>query len=81
MIRHYEKTPILIKVSAYAGYKGEEAPRKIEIQGKQYDVAEVKKAWLEPEKRFFDLTLFDYNDSVRIYYDEKAEDWFLCRTI
>jgi hypothetical protein len=76
-----KNTSVLIKVSAYAGYKGEETPRKVEIQGKLCDVVEVKKAWLEPGKRFFDLTLSGYNDDMRIYYDEKAEDWFLCRTI
>jgi hypothetical protein len=72
---------ISVRVSAYAGYKGEERPLKINIQGKWHDVLEVSRAWLEPGKRFFDLKLSHSTDRIRVYYDEKGEDWFLCKTL
>ena len=68
-----------IKVSAYSGYRGDEVPRKLYRQGMWYDISEIRQSWLEPGKRFFDVHLHGISQMMRIYYDEKAEEWFLCK--
>ncbi len=70
-----------IKVIAYSGYRGEETPRTILLHGERIEVIEILKQWIEERsdnrttKRFYQIK---GNDGVlhRIYYDEKAMEWF-----
>jgi hypothetical protein len=70
-----------INVIAYSGYRGEEAPRTIFLQGKKIEVIEILRQWIEERsddrttKRFYQIK---GNDGVvrRIYYDEKVMEWF-----
>lgn len=40
-------------VECYAGYRGEETPRRLCIGGRQNDVLEVIDRWLSPDHRYF----------------------------
>jgi hypothetical protein len=70
-----------IKVIAYSGYRGEEAPRTILLRGERIEVIEVLKQWIEEgledraTKRFYQIK-GDDGVLYRIYYDEKAMEWF-----
>jgi hypothetical protein len=70
-----------IEVIAYSGYRGEETPRAILLRGEKIEVIEILEQWIEERlddrttKRFYQIK---GNDGVvrRIYYDEKAMEWF-----
>jgi hypothetical protein len=42
-----------IKVECYAGYRGEETPRRIWLGNKKIAVKEVQDRWLAPNHRYF----------------------------
>jgi hypothetical protein len=71
-----------IEVTAYSGYRGEETPRVLFINGEEVRVIEVLGAWVQegPEdrqrKRFFRLKGWDGQEHV-IYLDEDRGGWFL----
>jgi hypothetical protein len=70
-----------IEVIAYSGYRGEETPKTILLRGERIDVIEVLKQWIEERsddratKRFYQIK-GDDGVLYRIYYDEKAMEWF-----
>jgi hypothetical protein len=42
-----------IRVECYAGYRGEETPRRFYLGAQAVDVLEVLDRWLSPEHRYF----------------------------
>ncbi len=46
---------IVIEVECYAGYRGEETPRRFHLGERVVEVAEVLDRWLAPEHRYFKL--------------------------
>ena len=70
-----------IKVIAYSGYRGEETPRAIILQGERIEVVGILRWSIEEgvgdraRKRFF---IVKGNDGIlhKIYYDEKIMEWF-----
>ncbi len=44
-----------IRVECYAGYKGEETPRRFFLGERAIDVADVLDRWLAPDHRYFKL--------------------------
>ena len=42
-----------VKVDCYAGYRGEETPRRFEIDGRRVAVVEVIDRWFAPDHRYF----------------------------
>lgn len=42
-----------VSVECYAGYRGEETPRRFWLGGRLVEVKEVLDAWLAPEHRYF----------------------------
>lgn len=44
-----------IYVECYAGYCGEEEPRRLRLGQRQVQVVEVLSYWLDPEHRYFKL--------------------------
>lgn len=44
-----------IKVNCYAGYRGEESPRRLYLDERCIEVAEVLDRWLDPGHRYFKL--------------------------
>ncbi len=71
-----------IGVAAYAGYRGEELPRSLRIDGSTIEVSEVEKLWIEEDratrrkKRFFRVKGNNSRTYI-LYYDEESMDWFL----
>ncbi len=43
------------EVSCYAGYRGEETPRRFVVSGRSVEVIEVLDRWLGPDHRYFKL--------------------------
>ena len=42
-----------VDVECYAGYRGEEAPRRFGFDGAKIEIIEVVDRWLAPEHRYF----------------------------
>ena len=42
-----------VHVECYAGYRGEETPRRFSFGGRQVEVDEVVDRWLTPDHRYF----------------------------
>ena len=48
------ETPILgVDVECYAGYRGEETPRRFRLGERDVEIAEVVDSWLAPDHRYF----------------------------
>lgn len=47
--------PFSIRVECYAGYRGEETPRRFFLHDRQIEVAEIIDRWLAPDHRYFKL--------------------------
>jgi hypothetical protein len=44
-----------VRVECYAGYRGEETPRRFSVGERRVEVAEVVDRWLAPDHRYFKL--------------------------
>jgi len=44
-----------IEVECYAGYRGEETPRRLRFDDRKIEVVEVVDRWLAPDHRYFKL--------------------------
>lgn len=70
-----------IEVTAYSGYRGEEAPREFIFHGKKVEVVEILSAWIEEKsayksiKRAFKVRGSD-GSIHQIHYDEDKKEWF-----
>lgn len=68
-----------IEVQAYAGYRGAERPVSFCMNNKQFDIAEILSAWIEPGgERFFRVRAQQDGAVMTIYYDETVKEWFKC---
>ncbi|MFP4309299.1 MAG: hypothetical protein ACLFRG_13615 [Desulfococcaceae bacterium] len=68
--------PIPISVSCYAGYRGEETPRRFALGENRVEVQEVMDRWLAPDHRYFKLR----SDDGAVYilrHDSVADRWEL----
>lgn len=65
-----------IKVTCYAGYRGEETPRIIQFQSRKIEVKKVIDRWLNPDHRYFKVLGKD--DGIYIIrHDIETGDWGL----
>jgi hypothetical protein len=48
-----------IEVECYAGYQGEETPRRLKFDERMIEVVEVIDRWLAPDHRYFKLRVQD----------------------
>ena len=67
---------ISVKVSCYAGYKGEETPRSFAIKERQVKVQEVLDRWLAPDHRYFKVR-GDDGDLYILRHDVTSDQWEL----
>ena len=71
----------LITVTTYAGYKGDERPRSLVIDGVTVEVAGVVRTWIEEEamtgtrRRFFTLQMAD--GTIRSVFLDDRSSWYL----
>jgi hypothetical protein len=65
---------VQIEVECYAGYRGEETPRRIVMGSKKLEVLEVLDRWQGPDHRYFKVRCDD--DTLYIIrHDEAAGTW------
>lgn len=65
-----------IKVECYAGYRGEETPRRFWLGSTKIEVKEVQDRWIAPEYRYFKLVCDD-NSVYIIRHDMESLIWEL----
>jgi len=65
-----------VRVECYAGYRGEEAPRRFYLGGQAVDVIEVLDRWLSPEHRYFKCRGAD-DATYILRQDVSADRWQL----
>jgi hypothetical protein len=68
--------PLGVTVHCYAGYRGEQEPRAMELAGKRLEVREILDRWLAPDHRYFKVRCQN-GDVYIIRHDERAECWEL----
>ena len=66
--------PASIRVECYAGYRGEETPRRFHLGEKAEDVVEVLDRWLSPEYRYFKCLGADGGTYI-LRHDVQGERW------
>jgi hypothetical protein len=64
-----------IRVECYAGYRGEETPRRVYLRDRRVDVLKVEDRWLAPDHRYFRLQAIDGTYIVR--HDTCEDRWGL----
>ena len=63
-----------IRVSCYAGYRGEETPQRFFLKDRQIEVIKVIDRWLAPDHRYFKIRGDD--DAIYILrHDISTEQW------
>jgi len=65
-----------IRVDCYAGYRGEETPRYINLADNKVEVIEVLDRWLAPDHRYFKL-LGNDGATYIIRHDSLSGQWEL----
>ena len=67
---------LTIRVECYAGYQGEETPRRFFMGDKVIEIEEVIDRWLAPEYRYFKVRGGE-NDIYILRQDEQSQRWEL----
>lgn len=67
---------IRVPVECYAGYKGEEEPRRFVLDGHSIEIVEILDRWLSPEHRYFKVRGAD-NATYILRHDMRGEAWEL----
>jgi len=63
-----------IRVECYAGYRGEETPRRFHLGDKAENIVEVLDRWLSPEHRYFRCLSSDGSTYI-LRHDVRADRW------
>ncbi len=63
-----------IRVECYAGYRGEETPRRLLLDGRSIDVVDVVDRWFGPDHRYFKILGADRATYI-IRQDIPKDDW------
>ncbi len=67
---------LTIQVECYAGYRGEETPRRFFLGGRKVEVKEILDRWLAPDHRYFKVRGDDGNDYI-LRHDAATDRWEL----
>jgi hypothetical protein len=68
--------PLPVDVECYAGYRGEETPRRFGPAGSSLEIAEVIDCWLAPDYRYFKVRDVD-GDLWILRHDVVSQRWEL----
>jgi len=71
-----EDSPLQIRVDCYAGYRGEETPRRLTMGKRCMNVVTVKDRWLAPDHRYFKVACDDGGLYI-IRHDPHQDVWQL----
>ncbi len=63
-----------VRVECYAGYRGEETPRRFYLGDETIDVLEVLDRWLSPAHRYFKCRGSDHATYI-LRHDVAADRW------
>lgn len=55
MVMTSGEVPQSVRVECYAGYRGEETPRRFFLNSRKIEVSEIVDRWLAPDHRYFKL--------------------------
>ncbi len=69
-----------LKVDCYSGHIYAERPRSFLWEGVEYEVEEIKKEWLEPGERHFQVRISD-NKLFQLCYNEMGKQWSLVKVV
>jgi hypothetical protein len=70
------EAPFPVRVECYAGYRGEETPRRFRLSGPWLEIAGVVDRWLAPDHRYFKVRAAD-GDSYVLRQDTESQSWEL----
>jgi hypothetical protein len=65
-----------LKVDSYAGYRGDETPRRLEVDGRRVEVVEVIDRWFGEDHSYFKVRGEDGNVYL-LRHDESRDRWEL----
>lgn len=65
-----------MQVQCYAGYRGEETPRRMTLGSTDFEVADILDRWLAPDHRYFKVRTAD-EDTYILRQDVESGDWEL----
>ncbi len=65
-----------LEVECYSGHTYAERPKSFLWEGKEYEVEEIEKAWVEPEERNFQVRTRG-NKLFKLCYNETEDQWSL----
>ena len=68
--------PLAVDVECYAGYRGEETPRRFRLAESVVEIIEVVDRWLDPDHRYFKVR-DDRGDLYTLRHDVATERWKL----
>ena len=71
MSRNASAFPI-VDVECYAGYRGEETPRRFRLGERLVEIAEIVDSWLAPDHRYFKVR--DTQGDLYILRDDVVSD-------
>lgn len=63
-----------VRVECYAGYRGEQEPRRFHIGGRDIEVIEIVDRWLDPAHRYFKVR-GDDGATYILRHDTVAGHW------
>ncbi len=65
-----------IKVECYAGYKGDQCPRRFTLGEQTLEISEVEDQWYSPSSQYFRVRAEDGNIYI-LRHDEEHDTWTL----
>jgi hypothetical protein len=68
--------PRPLRVDCYAGYRGEETPRRFRLAGAWLEVEKVVDRWWDPDHRYFSVHAADGHTYV-LRHDAESQRWEL----
>jgi hypothetical protein len=69
-----------IRVECYAGYRGDEEPRRFHWRGESFEVTEILDRWLDPNHRYFKVHADD-GEAYLLRHDTNTGDWEMSRRV
>ncbi len=67
---------LTVRVECYAGYRGEQIPRAILLEGCRIELVSLLDQWLAPDHRYF-KTADAAGDVYILRHDSRADRWEL----
>jgi hypothetical protein len=65
-----------VRVECYAGYRGEQEPRRFHLGGRAVEVREILDRWLDPAHRYFKVRADDGATYI-LRHDAASDRWEL----